>query len=96
MSDTEKNHNLKDQIKDYIPDVRFKKSGYEIRCQLLEMAQTQVWNDFHAKYGQWEISVKKNKAGQAVTKVSLPETPTTDNVLESAEKFYAFVNQKTA
>lgn len=76
-----------------MPKVKYNKNGYEIRTKILEMAQNNVWNDYHAKYGAWETSVNKEN-DEVVVKVELPEVPGADAVLEAAEKFYAFVNQK--
>ena len=80
-----------DQLKAAMPKVNFNKNGYEIRAQVLEMAQSQVWQDYHTKWGQFETSLKK-QGGELVTKVELPIVPGVDQVLEAAEKFYNFVN----
>ena len=76
-----------------LPKVKYNKNGYEIRTKILEMAQNNVWQDYHAKYGAWETSVNKEN-DEVVVKVELPEVPGAEAVLEAAEKFYAFVNQK--
>jgi hypothetical protein len=57
------------------------------------MAQNNVWQDYHAKLGAFETSVKKED-DEIVTKVELPEVPGAEAVLDAAEKFYKFVNQK--
>lgn len=80
-----------DQLKAAMPKVNFNKNGYEIRAQVLEMAQSQVWQDYHTKWGQFETSLKK-QGSELVTKVELPIVPGVDQVLEAAEKFYNFVN----
>lgn len=80
-----------EQFKAVIPQVKFNKNGYEIRAQMLEMAQTQVWQDFHAKWGQYEATVSKD-GKEVVTKIDMPQVPGADKVLEAAEKFYNFVN----
>ena len=80
-----------EQFKAVIPQVKFNKNGYEIRAQMLEMAQNQVWQDFHAKWGQYEATVSKD-GKEVVTKVDMPVVPGADKVLEAAEKFYNFVN----
>ena len=82
-----------DMMKAAMPTVKPNKNGYEIRTKILEMAQTQAWQDYHAKWGAFETSVAK-EGDEVVTKVSMPEVPGADAVLEAAEKFYAFVNQK--
>jgi len=80
-----------DQIKAAMPKVTFNKNGYEIRAQVLEMAQSQIWQDYHTKWGQFETSISKNGSA-IVTKVEMPQVPGTDQVLEAAKKFYDFVN----
>lgn len=73
------------------PKVNFNKNGYEIRTKVLEMAQNQIWNDYHAKLGAFETSMKKED-DEIVTTVAMPEVPGADKVLEAAEQFYNFVN----
>jgi hypothetical protein len=86
-----------DKMKQFVPEVKFNKNGYEIRTQMLEMAQNQAWQDYHAKFAGWEQSVEQDeKTGQVISKVTMPVVPGVDKVLEAAEKFYAFVNQNTA
>lgn len=74
-----------------MPTVKPNKNGYEIRTKVLEFAQNQVWQDFHAKWGQFESSVKKD-GDEVVTEVKMPEVPGADAVLEAANKFYDFVS----
>lgn len=82
-----------DQIKAAMPKVTFNKNGYEIRAQMLEMAQSQVWQDYHAKFAGWEQTVKRDsKTGEVIGTVTLPEVPGFEKVVEAAEKFYNFVN----
>lgn len=76
------------------PVVKANKNGYEIRTKILEFAQNQVWQDYHAKLGAYETSVTK-EGDEVVTKVAMPEVPGAEKVLEAAEKFYDFVNGKT-
>lgn len=83
-----------DKMKQFVPQVSFNKNGYEIRAQVLEMAQSQLWNDYHAKFGAFSTTVSK-EGKEVVTKVEMPTVPGVDQVLEAAEKFYAFVNQNT-
>lgn len=83
-----------EKMKQFVPQVTFNKNGYEIRAQVLEMAQQQLWNDYHAKFGAFSTSVSK-EGDQVVTKVEMPAVPGVDQVIQAAEKFYAFVNQNT-
>ena len=82
-------------MKSFSPKVTANKNGYEIRTKVLEMAKDNVWSDYHAKWGQFEQSVSRDKdTGEIVTELKFPEVPGSEAVLEAAEKFYAFVNQK--
>lgn len=83
-----------DQVKAVIPEVKFNKNGYEIRTQMLEIAQNQLWQDYHSRWGQYEIAVTKDKDDKVVTEVKMPEVPGVDKILETAQKFYDFVNMK--
>jgi len=82
---------IADMFKQAMPKVSTNKNGYEIRTKVLEMAQNNVWQDYHAKLGAFETSIKKD-GDEVVTKVTMPEVPGVDAVMEAAEKFYAFVN----
>lgn len=82
-----------DNMKAAIPSVRPNKNGYEIRTKVLELAKENVWNDYYAKWGQFETSVTK-EGDEVVTKVKMPKVPGAEQVLEAAEKFYDFVNGK--
>ena len=79
-----------DMMKSAMPQVKANKNGYEIRTKVLEMAQNQMWQDYHTKWGQFETSMKKD-GDEVVTTVAMPEVPGAESVLEAAEKFYAFV-----
>ena len=84
---------IADMFKQAMPKVNTNKNGYEIRTKVLEMAQGNVWNDYHAKFAGWEQTVKRDQeTGEIVNEVKLPDVPGADEVLEAAEKFYAFVN----
>lgn len=79
-----------------LPEVKFTKNGYEIRTDILAMAQNQVMDEYRMKFKGWEMSVARDeKTGQVITQVGMPEFPGMDKVLEAAEKFYGFVNSGT-
>tara|TARA_B100000497_G_scaffold9682_1_gene10635 strand:+ start:190 stop:507 length:318 start_codon:yes stop_codon:yes gene_type:complete len=84
---------IADMFKQAMPKVNTNKNGYEIRTKVLEMAQNNIWNDYHAKLGQFETTVTKD-GDEVVTTVKMPEVPGADAVLDAAEKFYEFVNGK--
>lgn len=92
---TKQAEQMTEMFKAMVPQVKTNKNGYEIRTKILEMAKDTVWNDFHAKFAGWEQTVTRDpESGEVVTTVTMPEVPGADKVLEAAEKFYAFVNQK--
>ena len=82
---------IADMFKQAMPKVNTNKNGYEIRTKVLEMAQNNVWQDYHAKLGAFETTVAR-EGDEVVTTVTMPEVPGSDAVLEAAEKFYDFVN----
>ena len=82
---------IADMFKQAMPKVNTNKNGYEIRTKVLEFAQNQAWQDYHAKMGAFETTVAK-EGDEVVTKVTMPEVPGADEVLKAADKFYAFVN----
>ena len=82
---------MAEMVKDMMPKVTTNKNGYEIRTKVLEMAQNQAWQDYHAKWAGYELAVTKED-GEVVTKVEMPQVPGADAVLDAANKFYAFVN----
>ena len=75
------------------PEVKFNKTGFEIRTNILEMAKDLVAQEYTYKWQGWEMSASRDeKTGQIVTNVGMPEFPGLDKVLDSAEKMYSFVN----
>jgi hypothetical protein len=76
------------------PEVKFNKNGYEIRTEILGMAKSMTEFQYSCKFQGWEQTVERDeKTGQVVTKVGLPEVPGLEQVLETAQKMYDFVNQ---
>ena len=82
---------MTDIFKAAMPQVKPNKNGYEIRTKVLEFAQNQAWQDYHAKLGQFETTVAK-EGDEVVTTVTMPQVPGSDAVLDAAEKFYQFVS----
>lgn len=78
-----------------LPEVKFNKTGFEIRTEILAMAKDLVAEDFHAKFHGWEVSAERDEKGVITTKVGMPTYPGLDKVLETAEKMYSFVNNKS-
>lgn len=69
------------------------KNAYEIRADILSLAKEYVMEDFRYKYGAWEMSVTQDKeSGKVITKVEMPTYPGLDQVLDTAQRMYDFVN----
>lgn len=75
------------------PEIKFNKNGYEIRTDVLEMAKEITLQEYKAKFGEWEMSVEKNKDGSVTHKVKMPDFPNLDIFLANAERLYSFINQ---
>lgn len=73
------------------PDVKFSKSGFEIRAEVLGLAKEFTEFEYHSKAMGYHTNVKN---GMLAAGVSAPEVPSADAVLENAKKFYNFVNNK--
>ena len=82
-----------EMFKAAMPKITTNKNGYEIRTKVLEMAQNNIWQDYHAKLGQFETTVAKD-GDEVVTTIAMPEVPGVEAVMEAADKFYDFVNGK--
>jgi hypothetical protein len=95
MSDmTKQFEQFAELFKTAMPQVKPNKNGYEIRTKVLDMAQNQTWNDYHAKFAGYELSIAKD-GNELVTTVEMPSVPGADAVLETAQKFYDFVSGNT-
>ena len=77
-----------------LPEVKFNKNGYEIRTEILGMAKSMAEFEYSCKFQGWEQTVERDeKTGQVVTKVGMPTVPGLEQILETAQKMYDFVNQ---
>lgn len=69
------------------------KNGYEIRSDILGLANKLIIEEYKMKFAGWEMTqFKDEKTGQIVSQVSAPEFPGLEKVLETAQKMYDFVN----
>ena len=86
---------VQEKVKETMPKVTLSKNGYEIRTQVLDMAKAFTEFEYSNKWMGFEVSAKRDeKTGQIINKVDMPEIPGVDQVLETAEKFYNFINKK--
>ena len=73
-----------------LPEIKFNKNGYEIRSDILGLANKLVIEEYKAKLLGWEVSQNKDEEGKIVTKVTAPEFPGLEKVLETAQKDVRF------
>jgi len=84
---------MAEMVKGMMPKVSTNQNGYEIRTKVLEMAQGNVWNDYHAKFAGWEQTVKRDQeTGEVTMNVQMPDVPGASEVLDAANMFIEFVN----
>lgn len=75
------------------PEVKFTKSGYEIRTEVLGFAKDFILNEYNSKFNGWEICIERDPTtGQVLTKMDMPQFPGLDQILTTAERMYDFVN----
>jgi len=73
------------------PEVKFNKSGFEIRSEVLGLAKEFTEFEYHSKAMGYHAKVEN---GVLSASAETPEVPSADAVLENAKKFYNFVNNK--
>jgi hypothetical protein len=77
-------------VQDTMPQVKATATGYEIRTRILELAQTEVFNDYSFKLGAAQLRGEV-EGGKFIQSVAYPGA---DKVLEIANKFNEFVSGK--
>jgi hypothetical protein len=71
------------------------KNAYEIRTEILGMAQGFVMSKFDDARGKWENSTDRHpETGAILSTEHAPKYPSSDDVLREAEKLYSFVEDK--
>jgi len=76
-----------------VPKFKPNKNGYEIRTKVLEIAKDMEQFEYSVKFNGWEQTVKRDpETGEVTNIVTLPEVPSADAVLATAQKFYDFIN----
>ena len=85
-----------EMAKSLTPAVNVNKNGYEIRSNVLEMAQIQAWKDYDATLQIGGTKITKTAGDNATTTtVTMPDVPGTAEILKTAQAFYDFVNNNT-
>lgn len=65
------------------------RNPFEIRADLLKMAQDYLVEQYHAN-----LNFMREFQDKAVETMATPVYPTMDNILEQAQKFYSFVTKQ--
>ena len=66
------------------------KNGFEIRADILKLAQDHLHTGFFTANAQYENSITSPEWKNVV--VAKPAFPTSQNVIETAKEMYTFVN----
>lgn len=70
------------------------KNAYEIRTEILAMAQGFVMDEFHNKHQKWLDSTPRHpETGVVLSTLDSPDYPDSDTILREAEKLYSFVDK---
>lgn len=71
------------------------KNAYEIRADILNQAQGLLHSKYDREMSIWEQTRTRDpNSGKIIDPVDQPEFPTSEMILEEAEKLYSFVDQK--
>lgn len=65
------------------------KNGYEIRLEILQIAQTQAWQEYHA-----EVESARMSHDDDTIKKAVDNFPQEGDILDIADKLYDFVSRK--
>ena len=69
------------------------KNAYELRTDILSMAQNTVMDKFNNEFGVWDMSCERHPdTGALISSIGGPPTyPTTSEILKTANELYTFV-----
>lgn len=70
------------------------KNAFEIRSDVLQLAQSQLVFEYNANFALWQASCKKNEDGTVSYAVQMPDVPGIDKLLDATKKLYDFVTVK--
>lgn len=66
-------------------ETKTNKNGYEIRTEILSMAKEYLYQDYQAKFEEWNTNQKN-------IGLAAPKFPTSEDIIKTAHIFYGFVN----
>ena len=69
------------------------KNAYELRTDILSMAQGQVMDKFNNQFSVWDMSCERHPDTGVLmpSNVPAPSYPTTSEILKTANELYSFV-----
>ena len=68
------------------------KNAYELRTDILSMAQGQVMDKFNNQFSVWDMSCERHPdTGVLMSTITPPTYPTTSEILKTANELYSFV-----
>ena len=71
------------------------KNAYEIRADILSMAQGHIPSKYDKEFLIWESTATRHpEQGFIISKKDAPEFPTTEDILKAARDLYSFVDGK--
>lgn len=70
------------------------KNAYEIRTEILSMAQSFVMDKFHNARNNWENSTDRHpETGAILSTEHAPKYPSSNDILREADSLYSFVDK---
>lgn len=67
------------------------RTGFEIRADILELAQNLVIKQYEAEHAEWLVTSHADWPGQVAER---PALPTVEKIIETATKMNEFVGRK--
>ena len=68
------------------------KNAYELRTDILSMAQNRVMDMYNQEFSVWDMSCERHPDTGALMSTTTPPTyPTTSEILKTANELYSFV-----
>ena len=68
------------------------KNAYELRTDILSMAQNRVMDIYNQEFSVWDMSCERHPDTGALMSTTTPPTyPTTSEILKTANELYTFV-----
>lgn len=68
------------------------KNAYELRTDILSMAQSRVMDIYNQEFSVWDMSCERHPDTGALMSTTTPPTyPTTSEILKTANELYTFV-----